>query len=67
MPTTARDRYTIGRLGSYDTSTVARVDSHLRALRVHLGGPVTARQAANTRWDVDLLLDARSAMTQVPA
>lgn len=65
--TTTRDRPLIGRLGSYNVSTTARVDSHLRALRIRLAGPITDRQTASARHDVDLLLDARSALTQAAA
>lgn len=58
---TARDRYLIGKLGSYDVSTRARIDSHLRALGVRLTQDITDRQRANARLDIDSLLDARGA------
>lgn len=61
MPTTSRDRYLIGKLGSYDTSTRARIDSHLRALGIRLTQDITDRQRANARHDIDALLDARAA------
>ncbi len=58
--TTSRDRYLIGRLGSYDASTMAQIDSHLRALRMRARlADLTPRQADRIRDDVDLLLDAR--------
>lgn len=58
--TTSRDRYLTGNLGSYDTSTVARVDSHLRALHMRARlADLTDRQAGRIRDDIDLLLDAR--------
>ena len=59
MPTTSRDRYLIGRLGSYDASTLARIDSHLRALRMRLTQDITDRQRASARDDLDALLDRR--------
>lgn len=62
--TTSRDRYLIGKLGSYDASTLARIDSHLRALhmRARLAEPAP-RQADRIRDDIDLLLDARTTLT----
>lgn len=64
MPTTSRDRYLIGKLGSYDASTVPRIDSHLRALRMRLRlTDLTDRQRANVRHDLDELLDRRRALT----
>lgn len=64
MSVTSRDRYIVGRLGSYDVSTVARVDSHLRALRMRLRlADLTDRQRANVRHDLDELLDRRAAIT----
>lgn len=63
MSTTSRDRYLVGRLGSYDVSTVARVDSHLRALRMRLTQDITDRQRASARDDLDALLDRRRALT----
>lgn len=60
MSTTSRDRYCIGKLGSYDVSTVPRIDSHLRALRLRLPlADLTDRQRANIRHDLDALLDRR--------
>lgn len=63
MPTTSRDRYLIGRLGSYDASTLARIDSHLRALRMRLKQDITDRQRANAHEDLDALLDRRRVLT----
>lgn len=58
--TTSRDRYLIGKLGSYDVSTVTRVDGHLRALRLRLRlADLTDRQRENVRHDIDALLDRR--------
>lgn len=62
MPTT-RDRYIVGKLGSYDTSTVTRIDLYLRHLHPQLTMG-TDRRRASARHDVDLLLDARSRLTQ---
>ncbi len=63
--TPTRDRYLIGKLGSYDASTVARIDSHLRALRMRAQlTQLTPQQAQRVRDDVDLLLDARTSATE---
>lgn len=65
MTTASRDRYLSGKLGSYDTSTVPRIDSHLRALRYRLTlADLTARQRANAMADVDALLDRRAEITR---
>lgn len=61
--TNPRDRYLIGKLATYDASTVARIDSHLRALRLRLVG--TTRQVASARADVDALLERRTELSRV--
>ncbi len=62
--TPTRDRYLIGKLGSYDVSTVPRIDSHLRALRLRLRlADLTDRQRASVRHDLDELLDRRAELT----
>lgn len=64
MSTTSQDRYLVGHLGAYDIATVARIDHHIRALRIYR---LASRQQANrARHDVDMLLDARSTMTRTP-
>jgi hypothetical protein len=63
MPS-VRDRYLIGKLGSYDTSTVARVDSHLRALRHRLTTDITPRLQLNVWADINELLQRRHTLTE---
>lgn len=64
-PSTTRDQYVVGRLGSYMCPTVAAVDGHLRVLRGRLRlnrpipGPIDAGINARLRDDIDRLLDRR--------
>lgn len=62
MTSASQDRFLRGKLASYDTSTVARIDTHLRALRLRLVG--TERQVASARSDMDALLDRRAELTR---
>lgn len=57
-PTTARDQYVLGQLGSYLCPTVTAVDKHLSTLRTKLAiaRPV---MAAKILEDIDRLLDRR--------
>lgn len=57
-PTTARDQYVIGKLGSYLAPTVPAVDAHLRKLLAALphARPVVE---VRLRQDIDELLDRR--------
>jgi hypothetical protein len=59
----SRDPYLIGKLGSYDVATLAKVDSHLRALRLRLTTRIEPRQRIQLWADINALLDRRSAMT----
>jgi hypothetical protein len=59
----SRDPYLIGKLGSYDVTTLAKVDSHLRALRLRLTTRIEPRQRIQLWADINALLDVRHRLT----
>lgn len=59
----SRDPYAVGKLGSYDCSTLPKVDSHLRALRIRLTVGITPRMRIAVWHDLNMILDRRTAMT----
>lgn len=59
----SRDPYLIGKLGSYDIATVAKIDGHLRNLRGRLTKSLAAKQRIAVWHDINALLDRRQAMT----
>lgn len=60
MTTASRGRYLVGKLASYDASTIAHIDRHLRGLRYRLTlADQTERQRDRAREDIDALLDRR--------
>jgi hypothetical protein len=62
MPPSTADAYMIGKLGSYDVPTVAKVDAAIRELTAAI--PAANQGRRRRIWaDIDALLERRQIMT----
>jgi hypothetical protein len=62
MPPSTADAYMIGKLGSYDVPTIAKIDEAI----VKLTARITSTDRARREWiwaDIDALLERRSVLT----